>query len=93
MARGRVEIEAVKLLQVGDPSERIFAEGSFALESMQHDSFQQIAKRHVFVFSEGFQDFKQPLFHTDAGLDALNNEVLFASHRMIVPWYICTTVK
>ncbi len=56
----------------------------FTLKTMKHDSLEQISERHIFELGDGFEDFEQPFFEANAGLDAFDFDVRH--------WYICTNV-
>src|SRR5882762_2376519 len=54
---------------------------------MEHDSLQQIPECHVVILGKTFEDFEDPLFHPDAGLDAFYREFGTANHGTNVPKY------
>src|SRR5437868_13486255 len=96
VARPRVEVEAVDLLQLRDALEGRALEGRLALEGVQHDALEQVAQRHVVVFGEALEDLEEPLLDLHAGLDALDLEARLAAFRGGWPGhgaeYICTYV-
>ncbi len=51
---------------------RLLTERAFAFKRVQHDALQQIAQRNVVVIRQRLQDFNNPLFHADAGLNTFN---------------------
>src|SRR6202042_2870590 len=67
--------------------ERGWAERGLAVEGVEDDAFEQVAKGHVVIFSQGFEGFEDPFFHTDAGLDALDEKLGIIGHV-----YQCTMV-
>src|SRR5258707_97925 len=68
MAMLRGQCKSVNFPELLDLFERLPGKRRFAFNSMQHDSLNQIAEREVFQFGNRFQDFQDPLFHSDAGL-------------------------
>jgi hypothetical protein len=40
-----------------------------AVEGVQHDSFGQVAQRHIVIFRERLEELEEALLHADAGLD------------------------
>src|ERR1700728_1681614 len=87
MAGAGVEIEVVELFQIANALERGWAQRGLAVEGVEDDAFEEVAKGHVVIFSEGFEDFENPLFHTDAGLDPLDEKFGVVGHV-----YQCTMV-
>src|ERR1700740_775651 len=59
--------------------------GGFTFESVKHDPFEEIAEGHVFQLGNGLEDFEQPFFEANTGLNALDFDI---GH-----WYICTNVS
>jgi len=87
MARARIEIESVELLQLSNLLQRRRTEGSFPIESMQHDALQDIAESHVVEFGERFENLQDSFFDTHAGLGAFDFELWVVGHV-----YQCTMV-
>ena len=87
MTGAGVEVETVELLQFLNAFERGLAEGSLAVEGVQHDALQEITERQIVILGKGLQDFEQAPFHADAGLDPLHEILGFGGH-----WYQCTMV-
>lgn len=91
MAGGGVEVEVVKLLEIADALERGRAEGAFAIEDMEDDAFKEVAEREVVILGEGFEYFKDALFHPDAGLDSFDLQLVLCNGRSFHT-YLCTRV-
>src|SRR5213593_364986 len=87
MAGAGVKLQAVKLLQLLDPSERDLIERALAVEGMKHNSLQQITQGQIVIFGQGFKHLQQPLLDADAGLHSLYREAKVFSHM-----YQCTMV-
>src|SRR2546425_8147898 len=67
-----IKIQFVDSFQVGYALPRVGAERMLAIERVQHDPFQQIAERHVVIFSQAFQDLEQAFLKANPGLNSLN---------------------
>lgn len=72
VAVGGAQKESVKFFELLD-----FAQGSrgkrgFAFEGVEDDAFEKVAKGHVLLFGDGFEDFEEALLDADAGLDPLD---------------------
>ena len=80
MARAGIQIEPIEFFQVLDAFEAVRAKGAFAIEGVEHDAFEQIAERHIVILAERFKDLQDPLFHANAGLHALDDELFFFRH-------------
>src|SRR5690348_12064259 len=93
MTGAGIQFETVELLQFFYPLETLGRKRALSVKGMEHDAFQQVAKGHVVVFRECFEDLEDPLFHAHPGLDALHKDFGFFSH-MLPPsaWYQCTKV-
>src|SRR2546422_4978085 len=72
MTGAGIEIELVDSFQVGYALTRLGAERMLAIKRVQHDSLQQIAERHVVIFSQAFQDLEQTFLKANPGLNSLN---------------------
>ncbi len=59
VAGAGIKIQFVDSFQLGDALARLGAERMPAIKRVQHDSLQQIAERHVVIFSQAFQDLEQ----------------------------------
>src|SRR5260370_12153501 len=88
VAGAGIEIEGIELAQVLNALERGGAEGSFAVEGVQHNAFQQVAQGHVVVLGERLEHFEDAFFHAYAGLDAFDLELGFCYHGTNVSQYI-----
>ena len=86
VAGGGIEIEVIELLEGANALEGRAAEGAFPVESMEDDAFQQIAKREIVIFGEGFEDFENALFHANAGLNPFDCDCVPRLHCR-VPMY------
>src|SRR5256885_7121519 len=86
MARSRIQLQAIKLFQFPNPTERFLAERAIAIEGVKHNSFEQIAKCKVVVFGERLQYFQKSLLDSNPGLYTVDGIELIA-HR-----YQCTMV-
>ena len=73
MARGRIEVEFVEFLQLGDTLPAGFAERELSVEGVEHDTFEEVAQREVAIFRERFQNLEKALFDANAGLDAFDD--------------------
>jgi len=69
------------------------AEGSLAVEGVEHDAFEQVPQGHVVIFREGLENFKEAFFHADASLDAFDEELRFINHGTKVPQYINSVTR
>jgi len=73
VARGKGKpVDSSELL---DLAQALLAESSFAFEGVQHNPFQQISQAQIFEFGDRLQNLEEVLLHTDAGLDALNEDL------------------
>src|SRR5579863_5947686 len=87
MARARIQIKLVKSLQLLNPFQRCWTEWSLAVEGMQHNALQQIAKGHVVVLGKSLEHFEKPLLHAHPGLHPFDQQFRIVDHV-----YQCTTV-
>ena len=87
MAGAGVEIEIVELFQIANAFERGWAERRLAVEGVEDNAFEDVAESHVVIFGEGFENFEDSFFDTDAGLHALDQEFGIVGHV-----YQCTMV-
>ena len=76
MAVAGLQSHAVESLELLNLLQCLWREGRFALKGVKHDSFQQVAKRHVLLLGNGFEYFEHALFHSYAGLYAFDFEGL-----------------
>src|SRR6202007_3486733 len=74
--------QTVDSLELFDFFQGILGKGGFTFESVKHDPFEEIAEGHVSQLGNGLEDFEQPFFEANTGLNALDFD--------IGPWYICT---
>src|SRR5215472_7510772 len=87
MAGARIQIQAIELLEFAYAVQRCLAERRLAVKGVQHDAFEDVAKGHVVILGEAFQDFEDALFHADAGLDAFDKEFRIGHAGTNVPGY------
>ena len=87
MARARIEVKTVELLQLLYALQRCLIEGALAIEGVENDALEEIAEREVVILSESLQYFQQALFNANPGLYPLDNESLVICHV-----YQCTRV-
>jgi hypothetical protein len=93
VARAGIQIEAVEFFQVLDAFEAARAKGALAIESVEDDALEQIAKRHIVILAECFEHFQDSRFHANAGLHALDDELFVFRHDALsFPSYQCTKV-
>src|ERR1700687_605931 len=64
-----LDVEAVDPPELGDAAQGRRGEGRAALEGMEHDAFQQVAKRQVVELGQRLEHLDQALLHAHAGLD------------------------
>jgi hypothetical protein len=76
--------QTVDNLELFDFFQGIPSKGGFTFKSVKHDSFEEISDGHIFQLGDGLEDFEQPFFEADAGLNPFDFDV---GH-----WYICTYV-
>jgi hypothetical protein len=69
-------LELIYLLE-GIPGKR-----GFTFESVKHDPFEEIAEGHVFQLGNGLEDFEQPFFEANTGLNALDIDMRLAVSRV-----------
>src|SRR5271165_4523479 len=72
VARRRVKVQPVKLLQFPNALQGRRAKGRLAVEGMQHDAFQHVAQRHIVILRERLEYLENPLLHAHSGLHSLN---------------------
>src|ERR1700746_2844590 len=77
--------QTVDSLELFDFLQGIPGKRGFTFKSVKHDSFEQISEGHIFELGDSLEDFEQPFFETNAGLNAFDFDV---GH-----WYICTNVE
>src|SRR5579864_782029 len=88
MAGAGSKIHFLELLQLPNAFERGCTERSLAVEGVQHNPFQQVAKRDVVVFGKSFQDFENSFLDAHARLHALDQQLGVVRHLCTkVPWY------
>src|ERR1700691_3390733 len=87
MARTGIQIQAIEPLQFLDAFETVPPERGFAVESVQHDTFQQIAERQIVIVGKRLQDLQHALLHANAGLNALHDVFLIRYHITNLPNY------
>jgi len=83
VARAGIQIEPIEFFQILDALETLGAKGTFAVERVEHDPFQEIAERQVVKLPERFEHFQDSLLHANAGLHALHRELSFIIHSAI----------
>src|SRR5215472_645125 len=76
--------QTVDSLELFDFFEGIPSKGGFTFKSVKHDSFEEISDGHIFQLGYGLEDFEQPFFEANAGLNTFDFNV---GH-----WYICTKI-
>src|ERR1700746_548852 len=76
--------QTVDSLELFDFFQGISGKRGFTFKSVKYDSFEQISERHIFQLGNSLEDFEQPFFEANAGLNAFDFDVLH--------WYICTNV-
>ena len=54
----------------------------FTFESVKHDPFEEIAEGHVFQRGNGLEDFEQPFFEANTGLNALDFDMRLVVSRV-----------
>src|SRR6266404_5143933 len=77
-----VQIQFVDAFEIRDALPRFIAEGMAAVERVQDDALQQIAERHIVVFSQPLQNLQQTLFQTHARLHSLNQYLFAGSYSL-----------
>src|SRR5580704_1630708 len=86
-----IEIEPVEFLQILNAPQALRAERAFTIESVEHDTLEEISKRHIVILPERFQHFQDSLLHANAGLHPFDDELLFLCHaELSFVWYQCT---
>src|SRR5438270_7956913 len=68
-------IHAIDIFELRNTPQTLFTKWRRILEGMQHNSFQQVSKRHIMIFSETFEYLDHTLLHTHANLHTLNWQV------------------
>jgi len=91
MACRGIEVEVIELLEIADALKRGRSKGAFAIEGVEDDAFEKVAEGEVMVLGEGFQHLQDAPFHSDAGLDALDLELVL-SDGCSFHMYLCTRV-
>ena len=66
MAVAGGQVQAVQAFELLDALERGVAEGGFAFEGVQDDSFDEIAEAEFVVLGDGLEDLEDALFDADA---------------------------
>src|ERR1035441_3297058 len=74
MAVCGLEGEAIDFSKLFDLLQGRGRKGRVALKGVQHDSLQQIAEREVFQLGQSFEYLEQAFFHSDAGLNPVDND-------------------
>src|SRR5208337_1975329 len=87
VAGAGIQIELVEFPELANAFERGRAEGSLAVEGVEHDAFEQVSEGHVVVIGECLEDLENSFFDAHAGLHALDFEFGIVSHV-----YHCTMV-
>src|SRR5690242_17978687 len=68
-------IHAIHILELRNSLQSLFTEWGNVLEGVQHNSFQQVPKRHIMILRETFEYLDHALLHTHTDLYALNWQV------------------
>src|SRR5208283_4368079 len=76
VAGAGVQLKTVELFQVLYSRQGCGAEGTFAVEGMENNSFQQITEGHVEVLGQAFKHFQDALLHPHTGLHAFDEKLL-----------------
>jgi len=84
------QVQVINILELADSFEAFRSKRALALESVQHDAFNQIAERDVMILSHGLHDFEYPLLDANAGLHTRNRVRGF--FFILVHIYQCTKV-